>query len=141
MSTISAISNSGSDFNTGTSVIPEKTLTQKDFFKLLIAQLSAQDPMNPMSNAEFMGQMAQFSTLEQTRTLEASVSNMRTEQQMLQANSLIGRDVGLQVGDDIVQGTVIGVQLENGIPKVVVDGMAYGLNQVIAITQSASTLY
>ena len=42
------------------------------FLKLFVAQLSHQDPMNPMNDSEFMGQMASFSTLEQVSNLAAA---------------------------------------------------------------------
>ncbi len=38
-------------------------LGQKDFLTLLTTQLRNQDPLNPMQNSEFLGQMAQFSTV------------------------------------------------------------------------------
>ena len=38
-------------------------LGQKDFLKLMTTQLQNQDPFAPMENAEFIGQMAQFSTV------------------------------------------------------------------------------
>lgn len=138
MSSTSPISGTSGYSQPAESVLPQKTLNQEDFFKLLITQMTSQDPMKPLSNAEFMGQMAQFSTLEQTKTLEASVSGMRSEQQMLQANTLIGRDVSLKLTSGTLQGTVTGVQIDNGTPKVVVNGAAYDLNQVLSISPSAS---
>ena len=47
-------------------------LGKDQFLKLFVAQLQHQDPMNPMQDSDFMGQMASFSTLEQ-------VSNMANE--------------------------------------------------------------
>jgi flagellar basal-body rod modification protein FlgD len=38
-------------------------LGQQDFLTLLTTQLRNQDPLNPMQNTEFLGQMAQFSTV------------------------------------------------------------------------------
>ena len=42
------------------------------FLKLFVAQLQHQDPMNPMQDSDFMGQMASFSTLEQVSNLAAA---------------------------------------------------------------------
>lgn len=40
-----------------------RALGQEDFLTLLSAQLRNQDPLKPMENAEFLAQMAQFSTV------------------------------------------------------------------------------
>jgi flagellar basal-body rod modification protein FlgD len=139
MSTISSVTGASNQNGTSAeSVLPPKTLNQEDFFKLLITQLTSQDPMKPLSNAEFMGQMAQFSSLEQTRSMDATITGMRSEQQMLQANSLIGRDVNLQLETGITQGTVTGVQMTGGTPQIVVNGLAYDLDQVLTISPSAN---
>lgn len=39
---------------------------QNQFLKLLVAQLKNQDPMNPTDSSQFMGELAQFSTLQET---------------------------------------------------------------------------
>ena len=38
-------------------------MNQEDFLKILLTQLTYQDPMKPMDNQEFMAQMAQFTSL------------------------------------------------------------------------------
>jgi flagellar basal-body rod modification protein FlgD len=126
-------STSGIDYSAGdrTALIPKQTLDQDDFLKLLIAQLNAQDPMNPVSNAEFMGQMAQFSTLEQTKGLSSEIS-------LLQASNMIGREVSLRLDDSILTGVVSAVQIEAGTPKVIVGGNPYDLGQVLTIAPAAS---
>jgi flagellar basal-body rod modification protein FlgD len=69
---------------------------QEDFFKLLIAQLKNQDPTKPADNQEFMGQLAQFSSLEhlsnQTKLLEQLLARQQGDA-ATQALSLIGKDV------------------------------------------------
>ncbi|MBC8095358.1 MAG: flagellar hook capping protein [Akkermansiaceae bacterium] len=140
MSTVSSITGTSNQNASAESVIPAKTLNQEDFFKLLITQLTSQDPMKPLSNAEFMGQMAQFSSLEQTRSMDATISSLRNDQQMLQANSLIGRDVNLKLDSGVVQGTVTSVQIDEGTPKIVVNGAAYDLSTVLTISPAANTL-
>jgi flagellar basal-body rod modification protein FlgD len=138
MSTVNVISGSTAATDTRTSGrLPAQTLGQDDFLKLLVAQLSAQDPMNPQRDTEFVAQMAQFSALEQTRAMQSDIAGLRSEQQMLQANGMIGRTVALQ--DDtgaIVTGVVSGLRLENGASRIVVNGKAYALSQMLGVTAS-----
>ena len=58
---------------TETSNINTASLGKDDFLKLLIAQLQNQDPLNPADNTEFVAQLAQFSSLEQLTTMNASL--------------------------------------------------------------------
>lgn len=80
-------------------------LSQEDFLEVLLAQLSFQDPLDPLDNKDFIAQLAQFTSLEQTRQL-----NDRAETSLLfdgasQALALLGRTV--EVVTD--SGTVVGV--------------------------------
>jgi flagellar basal-body rod modification protein FlgD len=63
------------------------------FLKLFVAQLQHQDPMNPMEDAEFMGQMASFSTLEQTTNMAKANEKIATNLALSQSVALIGRTV------------------------------------------------
>ena len=70
------------------------TLGQEDFLKLLMTQLQNQDPMEPMDNGEFMGQMAQFSTVEGITEMGESIDGlvgMYQGQQMSANASMIGK--------------------------------------------------
>jgi flagellar basal-body rod modification protein FlgD len=72
---------------------PQTELGQDDFLKLLVTKMGAQDPMNPQSDSDFIAQMAQFSSLEQAKT-------MTTQQEVQTANGLIGRNVSLTDSDN-----------------------------------------
>lgn len=118
----------------GTSRIPVQTLGQEDFLKLMVAQLSQQDPLNPQKDTEFIAQMASFSALEQSKAMQSDIAKMRLEQQFLQANNLIGRVVALQdEGGALVSGIVSGVSVQEGIPKLVVNEQAYDLSMVLSV--------
>lgn len=74
----------------------KQTLGQEQFLKLLTTQLTHQDPMKPMENGEFLGQMAQFSTVSGIQDLQASFKDFAasiSSDQALQAASLVGRYV------------------------------------------------
>ncbi len=71
-------------------------LGQADFLELLVAQLKHQDPMSPQENGEFLGQMAQFGTVDGIQTLQESFEGLNAalqSNQALQASSLVGRSV------------------------------------------------
>lgn len=71
-------------------------LGQAEFLELMTTQLANQDPFEPMENGEFMGQIAQFGTVNGITELLASsqdlVNNLQSSQ-ALQASNLIGRQV------------------------------------------------
>ena len=72
------------------------TLGKDDFMKLLITQLQNQDPTNPMKDNEFIAQMAQFSSLEQTMNLAKSFEKFAESQnqsQLIQYNQFVGKKV------------------------------------------------
>jgi flagellar basal-body rod modification protein FlgD len=75
----------------------EKTELDKDaFLKLMIAQLKNQNPLEPTTNADFVAQLAQFSSVEGIQELNNTVGQIASgnqSSQALQASSLVGRTV------------------------------------------------
>ncbi len=127
-STTSSTSGSSSLLSTQSDpALPEQTLDQSDFLQLLVTQLSAQDPMNPVSDAEFIGQMAQFSTLQETTTMQESIAS-------LQASSLLGTTLQVQnSGGQTATGVVSSVLFNSGSPELIINGQSYGLDDVLSI--------
>lgn len=118
--------------------VPAKTLGQEDFLKLLVTQLTQQNPLNPVTDMDFIAQMAQFSALEQTKGMQRDIGQLRAEQQVLQANALIGRVVELQDDQGVLtSGIVSGVVVEAGTPKLFVEGRAWELSRVLSIAPAA----
>lgn len=71
-------------------------LGQEDFMKLMVTQMSNQDPFKPMDNAEFIAQMAQFSSVSSLNDLTKSFGTLASSMQSsqaLQASSLVGRNI------------------------------------------------
>ncbi|MEZ5081100.1 MAG: flagellar hook capping FlgD N-terminal domain-containing protein [Thermoleophilia bacterium] len=72
-------------------VSPDKTFTMDTFLKVLGAQMKAQNPMEPLKDTEFIGQMTQFSSLEQITKLNTTMNNMALSMQITQGPSSVGR--------------------------------------------------
>ena len=71
-------------------------LGQEDFLTLMITQFKNQDPFEPMDNGEFLGQLAQFSTVSGIESLNNSFSGLSgsmQDNQALQAAALVGHKI------------------------------------------------
>src|SRR5690606_12378487 len=101
MMAISAISGS-----TAAPTTQAQSLGLQDFLKILLTQLNYQDPLKPMDNQQFMAQMAQFTSLEQSQRVNDKLDQLITNQAALQSVGLIGRAVDVETGSGKVSGTV-----------------------------------
>jgi flagellar basal-body rod modification protein FlgD len=75
---------------------PSEQFGQDQFLTLMLAQLKNQDPLKPLEPGEFLGQLAQFSTVTGIQKMQGSLADlsatMRTSQ-LLEGTNLVGRDV------------------------------------------------
>jgi flagellar hook assembly protein FlgD len=83
--------------------------------------------------------MAQFNTLEQTKTMQSDISGLRNDQQLARAGALLGQTVTVQAdsGSAPVTGVVTSVQTTSAGAKIVVNNTAYTLNQISQISVPA----
>ncbi len=65
--------NNNIGFHAETGSLSGTNMAKDDFLKLLITQLSHQDPMSPMESQDFAAQLAQFSSLEQLQGINSNI--------------------------------------------------------------------
>jgi flagellar basal-body rod modification protein FlgD len=95
-------------------------LGQAEFIKLLLAQLTNQNPLEPMNNEEFVAQMAQFSALAQTQQLNEGMGTLLMTQASTQAVGLINKVVEVETQNGKVTGTVTQVAFSNAGPALTI---------------------
>ena len=114
-----------------TAAASDTTASQDRFLKLLVAQLSNQDPMNPMDNAQMTSQMAQINTVTGIQQVNDTLKNMAKQfnsMQVLQGSSLVGREVMVEGNTMNNTGTIASgtLSLEGNADMVKVDILSPG---------------
>ena len=114
-----------------------------DFLKLLLAQLTSQDPLSPMENMDFTSQLAQLQQLDEQMALTKAMTNLRNDSQTQSATAMIGKNiVGTDEKGERVEGMVSRVVLDgDNVLVELADGTRLPVSNVLEITSgdSAST--
>lgn len=109
-----------------------KAMGKDDFLKILVTQLSHQDPTAPMKDQEFIAQMAQFSSLEQMQNISSSMNRMADRQALdLVGKFIVGTDSS--TGDDVMGEARAIFYDGSGKTFVKVGNAAVDLNQIKVI--------
>jgi flagellar basal-body rod modification protein FlgD len=103
---------------------PGGALGKNDFLKLMVAQLQAQNPLEPSNGTEYISELAQFSQLEQTTNLAQTSSQSAASQQVAQAVALIGHTVSYRdtATGATLQGSVQNVEITSSGATLTVEG-------------------
>ncbi len=116
-----AVQSIGSTVSGSSAALQQAGLTQQDFLKVLLTQLSYQDPLKPMDNEQFMAQMAQFSTLELMQQQNDKTDALLTIQSATQTIGLIGKSVQVTTATGTQIGTVSSLTFQSdGSPQLTV---------------------
>ncbi|HXF88971.1 MAG TPA: flagellar hook capping FlgD N-terminal domain-containing protein [Xanthobacteraceae bacterium] len=115
-----AVESIGAVAPTTTENIRNAGLGQEDFLKILLTQLSFQDPLKPLDNQEFIAQIAQFSGLELNRQFNEKTDTLLAFQSATQAIGLIGKTVEVSTSTGSEIGTVTTVTFRNGTPALTI---------------------
>jgi flagellar basal-body rod modification protein FlgD len=89
--------------------------------KIILTQLTYQDPLKPMDNFEFVSQLAQFSQIQQAQTMNDRLEALVSAQATNQATGLLGREVDLPAGSATLSGKVTAVSFQSGAPTVTIE--------------------
>jgi flagellar basal-body rod modification protein FlgD len=114
--------------------VKNNELNKDDFLKILITQLSHQDPTAPMEDKEFISQMAQFSSLEQMTNMSQGFASLSAALSSGQAYSLLGKNVSILEGETMITGMVEAVSGRD-FPQVLVNGKYYDFSAVETVTR------
>ena len=115
----------------------------QSMLKIILTQLTYQDPLKPLDNFEFVSQLGQFAQLQQSQALNDSITEMLSAQSATQATSLLGLTVDLTQQDNTtVSGVVTAVSFASGAPEITLttaDGSTIANVSIANITTVRST--
>jgi flagellar basal-body rod modification protein FlgD len=135
---VTTVSNNNSLFNNIKSHEQKSSLGKDDFLKILMTQLSNQDPSSPLQDKDFIAQMATFSSLEQMTNLNKSFEKF-ANQQINQYTSAIGKEISWTPSGSTlpVTGVVNGVSGQDGSFFYIVGNEKIPMDLVTEIRQSS----
>lgn len=109
-------------------------LDSEQFMQILLAQLTHQNPLEPMNNAEMMTQFSQLNSLQELRGIHTAMETVSTVNTSTYLASLIGKTVKASRADGkIVEGVVEGVMTETENPQILIGDEVVDLTNVLEI--------
>lgn len=141
MSSVSAVDSGTTATNTTeTTSDSGSTLDYEAFLNLLTVQLQNQDPLDPMSDTDFIAQMANFSTLDEVHNFSDNFSNFSSRQQQLSSQAFLGKTVTVEPdGKDAVSGEVSAVTYDaDGGIQVTISGTQYDASDITSTVEAAT---
>jgi flagellar basal-body rod modification protein FlgD len=112
-------------------------LSFQSLLQIILTQLTAQNPLQPLDNFQFVSQLAEFSQLQLSQTLNDNVTSLLASQSATQAVGLLGRTVDVTASTSssaTVTGTVKAVTFSNGTPEITVQTSAGATIANVAIS-------
>jgi flagellar basal-body rod modification protein FlgD len=120
----------------------------QSLLKIILTELTYQDPLKPVDNYEFVSQLGQFSQLQLSQTLNDNVTQLLASQASTQAAGLLGKTVDFSSGSSssgggttTISGVVQAVSFSSGQPLLTIqttDGQTIGDLSIADITQIRS---
>ncbi len=120
---VSAVSSAGGSAASSDAAANTFGLSFQSLLQIILTQLTYQDPLKPMDNFQFVSQLAQFSQLEESETLNTTVTNLLTAQTDTQAVGLLTHTVTLTSGSNSAtstSGSVTAVNFSSNGPSLTI---------------------
>ena len=109
-----------SNASTSTAATSAFGLSFDSLLKIILTQLTYQDPLKPMDNFQFVSQLAQFSQIQLGQTTNDKLGTLVTAQGTAQAAGLLGRIVDIPSGSAVISGKVTAISFANGDPQLTI---------------------
>lgn len=96
------------------------SLSMEDLLRVMLTELTYQDPLKPVENKDFIAQIAQFSSLDATQRLNSSIERMLALQSASQSVGLLGKNVSATTNGSSVTGQVTALSLVGSEPQLTI---------------------
>ena len=103
-----------------TTATTQNSIGQNDLFKILLTQLKYQDPLKPTDNAAFIAQLAQFTSLDQSRQTNENIQSLLQAASTNQSVGLIAKTVEIETATGSQVGQVTTINFSTGSPQLTV---------------------
>lgn len=107
---------------------------ETSFLALLTAQLTQQDPLEPLKNEEMLNQIVGIQTMEGLENLRVSIESL-SRQRNVRAADLLGTTVELNHNNSSVVGKVDSIKFVGEQSQVVVNGLSYPESAIVSVRQ------
>lgn len=111
-------------------------ISQDQFLNLLVTQLQNQDPLDPVSDQNFISQLTQLNTLTSLQSLNVSFAQNLKLQQLTQGADLVGRTVQYKPTTDsttTATGQVDSVAVQDGQFVLKIGTASVSLDNVVSV--------
>ncbi|MGF6508009.1 flagellar hook assembly protein FlgD [Paraburkholderia sp. 32] len=120
-------------------------LDMQSLLQIILTQLTYQDPLKPVDNFEFVSQLAQFTSLEQTRQITDKIDDLLSVQSATQTLGLLGRNVDVQTDTALLSGIVKSVSFKDSQPQLTIETESgefltnANISQIVAVRQTSGS--
>lgn len=96
------------------------SLSMQDLLRVMLTELTYQNPLKPVENKDFMTQIAQFSSLDASQRLNSNLERLLSLQSVNQSVGLLGKTVSATTDTGSVTGQVTALSLVSGDPQLTI---------------------